>query len=31
MIEGPTEGEVNQHAQNLAAAIQKEIGAERDS
>jgi phosphoglucosamine mutase len=31
MIEGPTESEVNQHAQNLAAAIQKEIGASRDS
>lgn len=26
MIEGPTEAEVNQNAQNLAAAIQKEIG-----
>jgi phosphoglucosamine mutase len=31
MIEGPTESEVNQHAQNLAAAIQKEIGASTDS
>jgi phosphoglucosamine mutase len=31
MIEGPTESEVNQHAQNLAAAIQKEIGASIDS
>jgi phosphoglucosamine mutase len=27
MIEGPTESEVNQSAQSLAAAIQKEIGA----
>ena len=27
MVEGPTESEVNQHAQHLAAAIQKEIGA----
>ncbi|MGQ0763937.1 MAG: phosphoglucosamine mutase [Acidobacteriota bacterium] len=27
MIEGPTEAEVNQGAQSLAAAIQKEIGA----
>ena len=26
MIEGPTESEVNQHAQQLAAAIKKEIG-----
>ena len=26
MIEGPTESEVNEHAQSLAAAIQKEIG-----
>jgi len=31
MIEGPTESEVNEHAQNLAAAIQKEIGAPSDS
>ena len=31
MIEGPTESEVNQHAQDLAAAIQKEIGAATDS
>ena len=27
MIEGPTESEVNQHAHNLATAIEKEIGA----
>jgi phosphoglucosamine mutase len=31
MIEGPTEAEVNQSAQRLAAAIQKEIGAASDS
>ncbi|HKO36455.1 MAG TPA: phosphoglucosamine mutase [Pyrinomonadaceae bacterium] len=31
MIEGPTEAEVNQSAQSLAAAIQKEIGASSDS
>jgi phosphoglucosamine mutase len=31
MIEGPTEAEVNQGAQTLAAAIQKEIGASVDS
>ncbi|HEX6190142.1 MAG TPA: phosphoglucosamine mutase [Pyrinomonadaceae bacterium] len=31
MIEGPTETEVNQSAQSLAAAIQKEIGASGDS
>ncbi|HEV2905529.1 MAG TPA: hypothetical protein VGW32_10790 [Pyrinomonadaceae bacterium] len=31
MIEGPTESEVNQNAQHLAAAIQKEIGAASDS
>ena len=31
MIEGPTEAEVNQSAQSLAAAIQKEIGASGDS
>lgn len=31
MIEGPTESEVNQSAQSLAAAIQKEIGALSDS
>jgi phosphoglucosamine mutase len=31
MIEGPTESEVNQNAQRLAAAIQKEIGAAGDS
>jgi phosphoglucosamine mutase len=31
MIEGPTEAEVNQSAQSLAAAIQKEIGAAGDA
>lgn len=31
MIEGPTESEVNQSAQRLAAAIQKEIGASGDA
>ncbi|HEX5705584.1 MAG TPA: phosphoglucosamine mutase [Pyrinomonadaceae bacterium] len=31
MIEGPTESEVNQQAQRLAAAIEKEIGAPSDS
>ena len=31
MIEGPTESEVNQSAQYLAAAIEKEIGASIDS
>lgn len=31
MIEGPTEAEVNQSAQQLAAAIQKEIGAGSDT
>ncbi len=31
MIEGPTESEVNQQAQRLAAAIEKEIGAASDS
>ena len=31
MIEGPTESEVHQNAQSLAAAIQKEIGAASDS
>jgi phosphoglucosamine mutase len=31
MIEGPTESEVNQSAQSLAGAIQKEIGAASDA
>ena len=31
MIEGPTESEVNQQAQRLAAAIEKEIGASSES
>ena len=31
MIEGPSESEVNENAQHLAAAIQKEIGAASDS
>lgn len=31
MIEGPSEAEVNQSAQSLAAAIRKEIGASSDS
>jgi phosphoglucosamine mutase len=31
MIEGPTESEVHQNAQQLAAAIQKEIGVSGDS